>query len=176
MSKRNRKRHQLGRLGARVAEHHALITRADLVGIAAVDALSDVGRLTIERHHHAAGIAIEALEGVVVADVAHGAAHEVGDIDTRVCRNLAGDDDDAGRDQRLTGDARQRILREHGVEHRVGDLVGNLVGVSLGDGLRGKQHRMFLRHVALLNSRIVKMRRIITQMLTRDSPERRTLG
>ena len=29
--------------------------------------------------------------------------------------------------------------REHGVEHRVGDLVGDLVRVALGDRLRGEE-------------------------------------
>ena len=42
-------------------------------------------------------------------------------------RDLAGDDDEAGRDQRLAGDAAVRIVREDGVEDGVGDLVGDLV-------------------------------------------------
>ena len=46
---------------------------------------------------------------------------------------------DAGLDQRLAGDARALVLREHGVEHRVGDLVGDLVRMSFGDGLGGEQ-------------------------------------
>ena len=44
-----------------------------------------------------------------------------------VGRDLAGDDDEAGRDQRLAGDAPVRVVREDGVEDGVRDLVGDLV-------------------------------------------------
>ena len=53
--------------------------------------------------------------------------------------DLAGDDRHAGLDQRLAGDPRPLVLREHGVEDGVGDLVGDLVRVALGHGLGGEQ-------------------------------------
>ena len=65
-------------------------------------------------------------------------AHELGDVDVGVGGDLAGDDDQAGGDQRLAGHAAVRVLGEDGVEDGVGDLVGHLVGVALGDRLGGE--------------------------------------
>ena len=65
-------------------------------------------------------------------------------------RDLAGDHRDARLDQRFAGDARARVVREHGVEHGVGDLVGDLVGMSFGNRFGGEQvvagHRKIIRH------------------------------
>ena len=60
------------------------------------------------------------------------------DVDVGVGRDLAGDDDEAGRDQRLAGDASVGIVAEDGVEDGVGDLVGHLVRMALGDRLGGE--------------------------------------
>ena len=38
----------------------------------------------------------------------------------------------------FAGDARLRIAREEGVQHRVRDLVGDLVRMPFGDGLGGE--------------------------------------
>ena len=35
-----------------------------------------------------------------------------------------------------------RVLREQGVEHRIGDLVGDLVGVAFGDRLGREEMAM----------------------------------
>ncbi len=92
VGERDRHRHQLGRLVGRVAEHHALVAGpgqvelvvvghvgAHLVG--AVDALGDVGRLLVDRVHHRARVAVEAVEGVVVADPAHRLAGDLVHVD-----------------------------------------------------------------------------------------------
>jgi len=49
------------------------------------------------------------------------------------------DDDEAGVDQRLAGDAPVGVLGQHGVQDPVGDLVGHLVRVALRDGLGGEE-------------------------------------
>src|SRR5439155_27096076 len=67
------------------------------------------------------------------------AADDVLEIDVGARRDLAGDDREAGGDERLARDAAHRILREDGVENRIGNLIGDLVGVSLGDRLRGEE-------------------------------------
>ncbi len=133
-----------------VAEHHPLVARpgdVELVvigGIVArlvggVDALGDVGRLLVDRVDHRAGVAVEAVGGVVVADPAHSLARDLLDVDVGVGRDLAGDDDEAGVDERLAGDPAVGVIAQDGVEHAVGDLVGDLVGVALGDRLGGEQ-------------------------------------
>src|SRR5205807_6807970 len=60
---------------------------------------------------------------------------------------LAGDDDEAGRDQRLARDAAVRVVAENSVEDAVGDLVGDLVWMALCDRLRGEGERAY-RHFA----------------------------
>ena len=144
------KRHQLLGLVAGVAEHHPLVAGAGdvelvLVGgvvarlICRVDALGDVGGLFVDRVDDRTGVAVEAVAGVVVADLAHGLAGDVLDVDVGVGGDLPGDDDQAGVDERLAGDAPVGVVCEHGVEHPVGDLVGDLVGVALRDRLGGEQ-------------------------------------
>ena len=147
---RDRQRHQLGRLVGRVAEHHALVAgagdvelvvgagRALLVG--SVDALGDVGRLAVDRADHRAGVAVEAVGGVVVADVAARFARTSSGMSRcTVGGDLARDDDQAGVHEGLAGDAPVGVLGEHGVQHGVGDLVGDLVGMAFRHRLRREQ-------------------------------------
>jgi S-adenosylmethionine synthetase len=56
-----------------------------------------------------------------------------------------GDDDQARGDQRLARDARERVVRERGVEDGVRDLVGDLVRVTLGHRL-GREQEAPLGH------------------------------
>ena len=102
----DRHRHQLGRLGRRVAEHHPLVAGADPVervvvaGVVlhlegVVDALRDVGRLLVEGDDHAAGLGVEAVLRARVADLRDPLAHEPRDVHVRRGRDLAGDDDEA---------------------------------------------------------------------------------
>ena len=142
----DRKGHQLLRLVRRVTEHHSLVAGADPVErivvtrvvlhlVRRIHALRDVGRLLVERNHDAAGRRVEAPLGVRVADLRDPIANDPRHVDIRVGRNLAGDDDEAGGDQRLAGDAAVHVVGQDRVEHRVRDLVGDLVGMALGDGL-----------------------------------------
>ena len=144
--------HERRRLARRVAEHHPLVARALLLGLLAVHALGDVGTLPVERAYVVERVPAEALDGTVVADVLH---HATGDF---LCVDriepLAGDlahvDDEAGAAHRLAGDVRARVLREAGVQNRVGYLVGDFVGVAFRDRLGGENvpYGMFL-HVLL---------------------------
>ena len=98
-----------------------------------------------------AGLGVEAVLRAGVADIADGRARDFLKVDDRVGRNFAGQHDEAGRDQGFTGDAAFRILRQNGVEDRVGNLIGNLVGMSFGYGLRRKEMAAVTAHyVALL--------------------------
>ena len=152
----DRERHQLRRLASRVAEHHPLVARAGLVErivvgrivlglVGGVDTLRDVGRLLVDRHDDAAGVRVEAPLRVRVADLRDLLAHERGDVHVRLGRDLAGDDDEAGRDQRLAGDPAGRVVGQHRVQHGVRDLIGDLVRMTLGDRLRGEE-KVACRH------------------------------
>src|SRR5262249_40379770 len=76
------------------------------------------------------------------------AAHDVLKVDERARGDLAGDDGEAGGDERLACHAADRILRENRVEDRVGNLIGDLVGVAFGDRLRRKQVPSLTAHAA----------------------------
>ena len=134
----NRRRHESGGLVGRIAEHQALVAGALVLRVRAVHALGDVDGLLADDVDDAAGLAVEADFGRGVADVADDAAHERLEIDPGAGRDLAGDDGDARLDERFAGDARLRVAREQGVQHRVRDLVGDLVRMAFGDGLGGE--------------------------------------
>jgi hypothetical protein len=108
-------RHQVGRLVAGVAEHHALVAgalqlelvlgrpgAADLFAL--VHALRDVGALLVDADDDAAGVAVEAVQRVVVADAVDDLAGQLGDVDVGRGGDLAGDDAQAGGEQRLARD------------------------------------------------------------------------
>jgi hypothetical protein len=145
----DRQRHQLGRVVARVPEHQPLVAGAllvelvvvalDPVLVGVVDALGDVGRLRPDGHRHAAGGAVEALLGRVVADLQDLLPDQLGDRRVGLGGDLTGHMDLAGGDQRLHGDPRGGVVLEEGVENGVADLVSDLVGVTLGHGLRSEQ-------------------------------------
>ncbi len=139
--------HVLLRLVAREAEHHALVAGALLLeqALALGDALGDVGRLALDGRDDGAAVAVEAALRRRVADVADHRLGDLAELDLRLARDLAGDDDQAGLDQRLAGDATLRVLRQQGVEDGVGDLIADLVGMSL-------VHRLGRENVVLEHS------------------------
>ena len=142
VGQRDRQGHQLRRLAAGVAEHHALVAGAVLqLGVAALFALEglvhaegDVAGLLVDVDDDAAGVAVEAVLRAVVADLADDLARDLRDVDVAARGDLAHDVHETGRGRRLAGDAARRVLLEDRVEHGVGDLVADLVGMSLGDG------------------------------------------
>jgi hypothetical protein len=141
----DRQRHQHVGVVAGVAEHQALVARALLVQgvhgtgarlVAAVDALGDVARLAPDSDHHAAGLAVEALVGGVVADREDPVPDGLLDVDVPARVDLTGDHHEARGQQCLHRDPRVGVLREHGVQDGVTDLVSDLVRVTLGHRLR----------------------------------------
>ena len=136
----DRGRHQLARLMAGEAEHHALIARADLVlvVIGAVDAHGDVRRLPVQRDLHGAAVPIIARRRVVIADFADRFARDVGHVDRRRRGDLAHDEHQARCRRALAGHARHRVLRQRRIEHAVGHAVADLIGMPLGHRFGGK--------------------------------------
>ncbi len=87
--------------------------------ICGIHALGDVGRLLVDRVDDRARVTVEAVERVVVADLAHRLTRDFLDVHVGVRGDLTGHDDQAGVDQRLAGNATVGIVGEHGVEHAV---------------------------------------------------------
>ena len=138
MRERDRERHELVCLARRVPEHHPLVAGAEEVErirVAVlrlerlVHTLGDVGGLAVDRDDDAAGLGVEPVLGARVADLGDRLAHDRADVDVRLGRDLAGDDDEPGRDERLARDPAVRVVRQDRVEDGVGDLVGDLVRV-----------------------------------------------
>ena len=145
--------HELLGLVAGKAEHHALVARADVhlaLGAAlerVADAHGDVRGLLVQLQHHAAGRGVKAAGAVAVADVGDGLADDRFVVHIGLGGDFAHDQHEVGRGDRLAGDAGHGVLGQVRVQDRVGDLVADLVGVSLRDGLGGKESLSLLQHV-----------------------------
>ena len=142
--------HQLRGLVAGVAEHHALVAGADGLVAVAVHAHGDVAALLVDGGEHRAGPGVKAVGGIVVADLVHGAADDVGDVHVAFGGNFAHYRHHAGGGDGLAGYPPVGVLGQDGVQDGVGDLVADLVGMSLGDGLGSENtvcHSVFLSFV-----------------------------
>ena len=106
--------HQLIRFVASEAEHQALIA-----GAAGVHAHGDIGRLTLHRAQHRAGLAIVAVLRAVVAHAANGVSHQFVIIHVRGGGNFSGDHGQAGGHQRFAGHATHGVLLHHFIQHCV---------------------------------------------------------
>ena len=87
----DRKRHQLRRLVAGVAEHQALVagTLVEVQTFAFIDTLGDVRRLAIDGGQHRAGLVVEADVGVVVTDAPYRILRQLPVIDVGLGGDLA---------------------------------------------------------------------------------------
>src|SRR3954468_5612389 len=121
----NRQRHQDFGFGAGKAEHQALVA-----GAAGVDAHRDVGRLAMDRGDDPARVAVEPVLPVGVAGAADGLAHQLLHVDVGVGGDLARDEAEPGRDERLARHAAGRILGQDRVQDAVRNLIGDLVRMS----------------------------------------------
>ena len=120
--------HELGGLIGGVAEHDALVTSADLLdALVEVDALGNIGALLLDGDDDVAGVAVDALVGGGVADVADGGTDDVLEIDLGVGGDLTEDHDHAGLGGGLAGDLGLGVLGEAGVEDGIGNLIAELV-------------------------------------------------
>ncbi len=83
-------------------------------------------------------LAVEAVEGVVVADGGDGAADDGLEIDVGLGGDFTGDDDQAGGGESFAGDAAGGVFGQAGVKDSVGNLVGDLIGMAFGDRFRSE--------------------------------------
>jgi len=106
--------HQLGGFVAGKTEHHALVA-----GAARVHAHRNVGRLRLDQVVHAAGVGIEPIGGVVVADVVDGAARDALNVHVGLGGDFAGHNASAGGDQHFARHAAGGIVRQDRVQNGV---------------------------------------------------------
>lgn len=127
---------QLGGLVGGISEHDTLVTGTELLeGLLVVQALGDIGGLLLDGDEDVAGLVVEALGRVVIADVLDGITDDLLVVEAGLGSDLTEDHDHAGLGGRLAGDLREGVVLQAGIEDGIGDLVCNLVGVALSNGL-----------------------------------------
>ena len=149
------RRHEHVGLGAREAEHEALVAGALVLVAGGVHALGDVRRLGMHMDVDLGVPPVKAL--LFVTNVLDGGAGDVFQVrvgDGVRPPHLAGEHDEVGGAQGLDGDARMGVGGEVGIDDGVGYAVANLVGMSLGNGLACEQV-IGLRHGLPLGSRCI---------------------
>ncbi len=138
-----RRRHQLRRLAAGVAEHDALVARALVLVAGGVDALGDVGGLRVQQHLDLGVAPVEAV--LLVADVLDRLARAV----STICSvgSLGPRTSPAMTTRLVVASVSQatriwygsipalRALAEEQIDDLVGDPVADLVGMPFGHGL-----------------------------------------
>src|SRR5580658_9409427 len=105
MRQRDRSRHQLLILITSITKHHALVA-----GAAGVYAHGDVAGLFVDAGDYGAGVAVETVDGVVVADGADGAADYALEIDVGFGGDFARNYYEAGGGEGFAGYAAGRIF------------------------------------------------------------------
>src|SRR5207248_3431447 len=150
--------HQLRRLGAGIAKDHALVAGAGgLDGVVAEGAAAhlegaiysqgDIRRLLVDGRQDAARVGVEAILGFGIADAGQRTAHDLGDLDVTLGRDLSLHQHHARRGRRFTGHAAGRVLVQQGIQHRVADLITYLIGVPLGHRLAREEAALALCEV-----------------------------
>jgi hypothetical protein len=137
---------ELGGLVGGITEHDTLVTGTEgLEAVVKVETLSDIGGLLLNGDEEVEGLVVEALGGVIVADVLDSVADNLLVIDLGLGGDLAEDHDHTGLGGSLASNLGHGVLSQAGIEDGIGDLIGNLVGVALTYGLglekwNGGQH------------------------------------
>ena len=151
MGEVNGEGHEAVGLVAGEADHHALVAGAG--GAAGVgsggavgagfqrgaDAGVDVGGLLAGVGDDAAGMAVDAVFQVGVADFQQGPAGDGVEVQFGLGGDFAGDHDQVLAGDGLAGDAAHGVNGEGGVQYGVGNLVAHLVGVPFSNRLGSEQ-------------------------------------
>ena len=136
--------HQRGGFVTGVAEHQALVAGTDRerIGVLGVHALSDIVGLLVIAHEHGATLVVNAVFGVVVADALQNFAREPNVVNRSVGGDFAGQNDETGIAERLSGHTAHRILSQTRIENGVGNLVGDFIRMAFAHRLRGEKIRI----------------------------------
>jgi hypothetical protein len=139
MGKHDRRWHELGSFVTGVAKHQSLVTGSLFgcifpFGSSGIHTLRNVGRLAGDDVGNEDPVSMKNVIVVHVADLAYRIANELDIIQFGLRSNLAADDDDVALGVGFAGDPAMRILREAGIEHRIGNCVANFIWVTFPDG------------------------------------------
>jgi len=136
-------RHGFLRLVRGITEHESLISGSGLILVTTnVHALGDVGGLLLEGDEDVAGLVVESLGRVVVADVLDRVADDLLVVDDGLGGDLAAHEDHASLGHRFAGDFGVGVLLEVSVEDGIRHLIADLVRVTFSDGFGGEEERL----------------------------------
>ena len=149
------KRHQGRGFVAGVAEHQTLVARAlvQVDAFAFVHALGDVRRLLVVVHADCAAVGVKAQLGGVVADAFDGFAGDFDVVHLGCGGDFACQYAQACVDQGFCGDTRFGVLRQDGIQNRIGHLVGNFIRMAFG--YRFEVNRYSLIAILSLKNRLL---------------------
>ena len=140
--------HQRVGFVARVAEHQTLVagTGFERVVRSLVNTLLDVGRLLVVANENGTAAVINAVFGIVIANLTEGVAGNADVIDLSGGGDFASEHDESRGAEGFCSDATVGILLENGIENGVRDLVRHLVRMAFTHRFRRKKiiaaHRM----------------------------------
>ena len=139
MRQLNRQRHQAFRLAAGITEHHALIACARVLFDFAGNAHVDIRALLVQVDGDLAGLRVEAVARLGVADLADGVTGNLFVVHLRGGGDFAENVHRVGDGGDFAGDVAHRVLRQQRIQNRVGNLVADFIGMTLGHTLGSKQ-------------------------------------
>lgn len=109
-------RHVLRCLVCRISEHDTLVTGTDALERAVVETLRDIRRLLLDSNEDVAGLVIEALRGVIIANLLDRVPNDLLVVDLRLGGNFTKDHDHTGLGGGLASDLGERVLSQAGIE------------------------------------------------------------
>lgn len=119
-----------------ITEHDTLVTSTELLeGLIVVKTLGDIGRLLLNGDEQVAGLIVETLGRVIIADALDSLTDDLLVVELGLGGNLTEDHDHTGLGGSLASNLGEGILSQAGIEDSIGDLISDLVGVTLADGL-----------------------------------------
>ena len=139
----DRRGHQFRRLVRRVAEHQTLVARPLLGRLLAfrglgIHALRDVGALRGDGVQDQHPVRVKDIVVMRVTDLADRLAGNRIEVRLRLGRDFTAHHDQVALGVGLAGHAAARVLRQAGVQHRIGNGIAHFVRVALADGLGRK--------------------------------------
>ena len=138
----HRHRKIFGRFVAGVADHNALIARAEGILVLSLsqfrlDSARNVGALVVD-------VAVDLVRLRVIADIPQGVADDVEHVGLSASRDFARHNNVTVGCHYLTGHAAGGIMLQTGVQHAVGNEVAQLVGMPAHNGFCGVKMGMFV--------------------------------
>jgi len=140
--------HKLLRLISGIAEHVTLITSANIVlRLVHVNTLSDIGGLLLDSNDDVAGLVVNTLLSIIIADLLESIADDLLVVDVGLGSDLTENHDHASLGAGLASNLGEGILSKDSIEDSIRDLISNLIRVTLVDTLRSEKEAILGKFV-----------------------------